>query len=271
MKLGRCPSCGKSYFLNSEFSQCGWCGKKVCSNCLPAWASSFEIKSKMETDKQEAHYDFVGFCSQSCRDSFNKAVLAYPFSDIGTSVNTFPKNIRKLYYDAILSALQPNSALLENIIAKVHRAIELESDEASGILMGLDDDGTLIDEYETATDFIRLGYRMLASNLEKCGRCLDSAEVYETRLGMYDKAKQLRESSNRKQILVKHTNISFNLNDLLKQVRDGGLVVVYRCPHCNGALKIDKQTTANALKTCDYCHSKIETVDLAELLRTALL
>lgn len=224
----------------------------------------------METDKQDAQYDVVGFCSQSCRDSFNKAVLAYSLSEVGTNVNAFPKNIRKLYYDAILSALQTNSALLENIIAKVQRAIELDSDKASGILMGLDDDGTLIEEYETATDFIRQGYVILASNLEKCGRYLDSAEVYETRLGMYDKAKQLRESSNSKQIQVKQTNISFNLNDLLKQVRDGGLVVVYRCPHCNGTLKIDKQTTANALKTCDYCHSKIETVDLVDLLRTTL-
>ena len=268
--MGRCPSCGKSYFLNSEFGECGWCGKSACRNCLPEWASNLEIKSKMETGRQDAKYDIVGFCSPSCRDSFNKAVLAYPLSDVGTCVNDFPNNIRKLYYDAVLSALQSDSASIENTIARVKRAIELESNENSGILMGLNDDGTLIDDYEPASDFIRQGYLILASNLEKCGRYLDSARVYETRLGMYDKAKQLRDLSRDKKIMVKQTNISFNLNDLLKQVRDGGIVAVYRCPYCNGTLKIDKQTTAKALKICDYCHSKIETVDIAELLRTAL-
>ena len=85
---------------------------------------------------------------------------------------------------------------------------------------------------------------------------------------MYEKAKSLREKD--KQMIVKRTEVSFNLNELLKQIKDGGIVAVYRCPHCNGTLRINNKTSLKSLKTCEHCGSEIETVDLADFLKTAL-
>jgi uncharacterized protein with PIN domain len=107
----------------------------------------------------------------------------------------------------------------------------------------------------------------LAQNLEKCGRTQDAARVYED-LRMYDKSRELREKD--RQILVKKTDVSINLNALLQQVKDGGLVAIFRCPHCGGKLKISEKTTLNSLRTCEHCESEIESMDLADFLKTAL-
>jgi DNA-directed RNA polymerase subunit RPC12/RpoP len=63
---------------------------------------------------------------------------------------------------------------------------------------------------------------------------------------------------------------TLDLNELIRQVREEGIVVVYRCPNCGGKLKISKDTNVEALKVCEHCGSEIETVDLADSLRTAL-
>jgi DNA-directed RNA polymerase subunit RPC12/RpoP len=73
-----------------------------------------------------------------------------------------------------------------------------------------------------------------------------------------------------KQVVVKQTVVSVDLNSLLQQIRDGGIVALYRCPRCGGNLKIDKETTIESLKVCPYCGSNIKAMDLAEFLRTAL-
>ena len=50
----------------------------------------------------------------------------------------------------------------------------------------------------------------------------------------------------------------------------GGLVVVYRCPHCNANIKISKETNESAVKTCQYCGATLKTLDLIEYLKSAL-
>lgn len=65
-------------------------------------------------------------------------------------------------------------------------------------------------------------------------------------------------------------DISVDLNVLLKQVKDGGIVAVYRCPHCGGKLKIGKDTSLKSLETCEHCGSEIEAMVLADFLRVAL-
>jgi DNA-directed RNA polymerase subunit RPC12/RpoP len=107
----------------------------------------------------------------------------------------------------------------------------------------------------------------LAQNLERCGRTLDAARVFEE-LRLYDKARELREKD--RHIIIKRTDVSVNINALLQQVKDNGLVAVYRCPHCGGKLKIDKNASVDKLKLCEHCGSEIETMDLADFLRTAL-
>jgi transcription initiation factor IIE alpha subunit len=85
---------------------------------------------------------------------------------------------------------------------------------------------------------------------------------------MYDKSRELREKD--RQIFVKKTDVSINLNALLQQVKDGGVVAVFRCPHCGGKLKINDKTTMNSLRTCEHCGSEIEAVDLADFFKTVL-
>jgi hypothetical protein len=115
--------------------------------------------------------------------------------------------------------------------------------------------------------FNKQAYLVLAGNLEAAGRPLEAAAIYD-HYGVYDKARSLRERE--KQVIIKQTNVSIDLNALLKQVKDGGIVVVYRCPHCGGKLKVGKETSLDFLKVCEHCGSEIAAMDLADFLRSAL-
>lgn len=76
--------------------------------------------------------------------------------------------------------------------------------------------------------------------------------------------------SQQKDITIKKFDISIDLNKLLKQIKDGGIVVVYRCPHCGAALKVGKNTKIEQLRLCEHCGSEIESMDIADFLKTAL-
>lgn len=107
----------------------------------------------------------------------------------------------------------------------------------------------------------------LAGNMQQAGRYPDAAKIYEM-LGEYDHARKMRERDKR--VEVRQTNVSVDLNSLLKQVKDGGIVAVYRCPHCGGKLKISEATTLNSLKQCEHCSSEFESMDLADFFKTVL-
>ena len=228
--------------------------------CLPVWPDSFPVKSTKETGTSEAKYERIPFCSKTCGDSFWQFILNYPLTEIGTDTQGFEKNLRKLFYSAILDALKEKVNLRAQAIDKVNLAIDKDTEAFAAI--------PISDCPKVATEFAKLGYYALASNLEKCGRPLDAAKIYEEKLRQYDKAKLLRQHD--KQVIVKHTDVSINLNELLKQVKEGGIVAIYRCPHCNGALKVNDKTSLKSLKTCEHCGSEIETVDLVDFLKTAL-
>lgn len=104
-------------------------------------------------------------------------------------------------------------------------------------------------------------------NLIKAGRLEEAARFYEKR-GMYETAGKLR--AKEREIVVKNTEVKVDLNSLLKQVAEGGIVALYRCPHCGGKLKIGKESTIAGLRTCEHCGSEIGTVDLAEFLKEIL-
>ncbi len=106
-----------------------------------------------------------------------------------------------------------------------------------------------------------------ARNLEEARNFEASAQIYE-RLGMFKEAGRARKQSQ--VVRVTKTEFSVNLNSLLQQIRDGGIVVTYRCPSCSAPLKISKDTRAESLKVCEHCGSEIEAVDVADFLRTAL-
>jgi len=106
-------------------------------------------------------------------------------------------------------------------------------------------------------------YLRKAEILERAGRREEAAEIYE-QYQMYDKAGELRGMAK------KTISIVVDLNKLIQQVRDGGIVAVYRCPHCGGKVKIGKATNIESLRVCEHCGSEIESVELADFLRTIL-
>jgi len=113
----------------------------------------------------------------------------------------------------------------------------------------------------------RVSLLQRARNLEEARNFEAAAGIYE-RLGMFKEAGRVREKSQ--VVKVTKTEVSVNLNSLLQQLRDGGIAVVYRCPHCGAPLKIGKDTNVESLEVCEHCGSEIETVDVADFLRTAL-
>jgi lysine biosynthesis protein LysW len=114
-----------------------------------------------------------------------------------------------------------------------------------------------------------------ARHCEEEGSYEDAAEKYDQIAELYeemkmdDQARQTREKA--RQLLGKEKQVVVvDLNKLIQQVKDGGIAAVYRCPRCGAELNIDKNTSAESLRVCQYCGSEIEVMGLADFLRTLL-
>jgi len=79
-----------------------------------------------------------------------------------------------------------------------------------------------------------------------------------------DKARELRERARGYQVKV----TSVDVNELIKQLKEGGLAVAYHCPNCSAPLSINGDTKPESVNKCSYCGSKIE--NLADLLKEIL-
>ena len=265
--LKRCPSCGAGSIFGIRTKNCAFCGKAVCNKCVPTWRGSLSIKTSPESASTSASYATVGFCSNGCFNQFWQKVLDYPMNyHIGPDVDNLHKNWVKVWNDSIVNVFTTSTPDIINkeLVTKVRLTAQIHT-ERFVAFPWLDSSGK---HTWMAQKSYSKACLALAQNLEMCGRPLDAAKVYE-RLRIYDKAKELREKE--KYIMVKKTDISVNLNALLQQVKDGGIVVFYRCPHCGGTLKISKNTSAKSLKICHHCGSEIEAMDLADFLKTTLL
>jgi DNA-directed RNA polymerase subunit RPC12/RpoP len=204
-------------------------------------------------------------CSAECRKKYEEQVLSYPLDNIGTVTGAeFNSNVNEFWYKACMAALNKNNSSWE-----FWRELQKHGMEYSMRLMNIE---TRSSNHKHTSDlfdrFLAYAFQVLASNIERAGRPLDAADIYEKKLKMYDKARVLRERD--KQVTIKSTNVSLDLNQLLQQVKDGGIVAVYRCPHCGGKLKVDKNVDITKLKICEHCGSEIESMDLADFLKTAL-
>lgn len=218
--MGRCPTCGASSRFGINTKQCTWCGKIVCNKCVPQWYGSISIK-------MGAYYEAHGFCSEPCYNSFWwKVMVDYPLHYIGTNIASFDKELVCLWNNAILNAIMnSNPAVVSYLGPKAQNAVSIHNDN-SVAFPWIDSSGSVIPEFN---QFCVKSKTALAENLERCGRTEDAAKVFEG-LRMYDKARELREKD--RQIIVKKTDVSVNLNALLQQVKDGGIVAIFRCPHC---------------------------------------
>ncbi len=262
--MGSCPSCGASSFFRVNTKQCVWCGKIVCDKCVPQWHGNFTLKTRMEEGFNLGNYEAEGFCTDACFYQFWNTVQEYPLDEVGTDIAGFGGRIIWLWNQAILNAAtKANPYVARDLVPKVNYAIRIQSQHFPAIPWW-DSTGKSLWTYRNFHDKAK---STLAQNLERCGRTQDAAKVFEE-LKMYDKARELRERD--RHIIVKKTDVSINLNALLQQVKDGGIVAVFRCPHCGGKLKISDKTTLNSLKVCEHCNSEIEAMDLAEFLKSIL-
>mgnify|MGYP001144629645 CR=1 FL=1 len=112
-----------------------------------------------------------------------------------------------------------------------------------------------------------------AQKLERAGHYEEAATLYE-RIAkrwkdeiLLDKARELRDRARMPPPLKV---VSVDINTLIRQIKEGGLVVVYRCPKCGANIQISGDTKAESLKFCNYCGTKIEAMSLAEFLRSTL-
>jgi DNA-directed RNA polymerase subunit RPC12/RpoP len=84
---------------------------------------------------------------------------------------------------------------------------------------------------------------------------------------MYDEAGRMSARGRRAPVV---RTVTIDLNTLLKQIKNGGIVAVYRCPYCGANLKVDKGTTRKSLRKCTHCGSEIEAMALADFLKSTL-
>ncbi len=256
--MGKCPNCGNESLILRK-RQCINCGKECCAKC------GLYVLTALDSGPVHNYISDKWACSDQCRLQFGAQVLAYPLENLGTELGTEFNTIENaLFHKACFATMNKADSARKR----------WEKSERLGIDKALQtiEIQTMSSDQKFDTDlrdkFRAYALRTLASNIEKTGRPLDAAKIYEKELKMYDKARELRERD--KQVVVKSTNVSLNLNQLLQQVKDGGIVAVYRCPHCGGKLKVDKSVDISKLKICEHCGSEIEAIDLADFLKTAL-
>ena len=257
--MGTCPSCGASGLFFRPDGVCVFCGNTVCDRCVPVWHENFIYKTKPETTTSGAKYTCSGFCSQKCYDQFCNEVENYSLDNkIGTDMDKLQANTLNAWNQAILGAVA------DFYESDLEYAVQIHSEDQPAF--------SIYDEEAKRHDplymrFYNKAKLALAKNLEKCGRTQDAAKIFEE-LQIYDKSRELRQQD--RNIIIKNTNVSVNLNSLLQQVKDGGIVAVFRCPVCGGKLKVNQSTTLDSLKKCEHCDSDISTLDLADFLKTIL-
>lgn len=247
--MGKCPKCGNSkLFLKTK--KCAVCGKEGCDKCMH-YLLTIGAEHVWLTDWWA--------CSDKCYAEFeNKLKQAVPPNEIKITMFQSTESAAPyyaLFEGAVLSLGDPKDKNFRECIEKRESFATQTEDRVNKWKSDL------------SKNFKKHVDLMQAANLERAGRRREAARIYEFH-GDLDKARILRDRAS--EIRVKSMGVSVDLNKLLQQVRDGGIVAVYRCPHCGGKLKVGKETKAESLRICEHCRSEIEAMDLADFLRDAL-
>ena len=250
--MGKCSICGKtgSFLHPLATAQCASCRKEGCGECL-------RIGFVMAASDQDhvARQDEVRFCSETCWGKFLEElqhakanVNSYRVCKVNSKSLTSSDQLDLIVGNA-LNGMNPD--ILKKLTKELDGSIAFHADMPADMRSAFHREQTLI----------------AAEILEKAGRFEEAAQEYES-VGMFEEAGRVRKQD--RVIVVKQTQVSVDLNTLLQQVKDGGMVVVYRCPNCGGNIKISGDTPANGLNTCQYCNTPLKTLDLMEYLKSAL-
>ena len=251
--MGACQNCGRVAFFREKIN-CKICGKGICEKCgvylFKIWSPDNIIIDKWfacsipcmlslysEVEKQISSLDTIKLedISPVIPQLVKQAILGDKFrSSLSYKVKKNGINFFVVFAPLCEVDLNPR----DNVFWKrlYSRLLEL---------------------YESK--------RM--ENWIKAGRFEDAARLLEKQ-GKYEEAGKMRMRG--RHVVVRQTSVSVDLNKLLRQIAEQGIVAVYRCPHCGGKLKIDKGTSESNLRVCEHCGSEIGTMDLADFLKTAL-
>jgi len=251
--MGKCPNCGhKAWGLST--TKCKNCGKEICYKCGTCLFRLWDTYG--HTD------EWWYVCSQECLQDFASQIEKHLSStDVGISVDSAFEKIPSLVGRTLLK-LDHQEYLGKDFAELKSKAIPFRVKFTSSSFIGEETEGSML--WEMLEKHVRL---LLIQNLITTRNFEAAAKLYEE-IGMYAEAGKTRAMD--RELRIKKTEVSIDLNSLLRQLKDGGVVVVYRCPHCGGQLKVDKNVSVDKLKVCEHCGSEIETMDLAELLKTAL-
>ncbi len=254
--MGKCPNCGHSALFLTRIP-CWVCGKYACDKCS---ILLFDLKR----NSRQYHGQLVDacyVCTEQCKETFvNKFMEQLAPKDVPIDESAAVGKIPSLVRQALMNPKNRDwldKELFDKTDRKVRGDFYVEFYSAR-------DSSSAESLLERLSNCIRL---VVVKHLVTARRFEDAANLYE-RLGMYEEAGNIRAKSG--EIRIKKTEFSVDLNSLLGQLKEGGIVVIYRCPHCGAKVKVSKETSIDSLKRCEHCGSKIETMDLAEFLRAAL-
>jgi hypothetical protein len=263
--MAKCPNCQRSSFFFKKVT-CIVCGKRGCEKCL-----TFLLTI---VDKYGSQLEYVHVCSKECFESLATQIENQIKASEITVENILPAYHyfvrRSIFSPSNLSKFSPK--VQSYIRKKRYVGVWFRRDSSPTVheLNGLGKQFDNFVENPSNPLWLRLMRRVRliqAKHFETLREFENAARIYRD-LMMYEEAGKVRAKD--KEFVVKKTDISLDLNALLQQVKDGGIVAIYRCPHCNGKLKIGNNSTLKSIKTCEHCGSEIEAVDLADFLKTAL-
>lgn len=97
----------------------------------------------------------------------------------------------------------------------------------------------------------------------RAGRYEDAARSYEN-LTLYEEAGRIRKMA----LTERNTsrNVSVNMNQLIDQVRQGGLALAYKCPNCGGSININGDFDPG-MRVCAYCGTPLDTTVIASMIK----
>ena len=254
--MGQCPRCGKKQLI----------GSGLCSNCQSA-----------ETMARQKHYiESVRITLPKQFDSMIWTTVNNRFGVSGASEHN-----RVAIYNLIMELrnefvflvngitteqyvcgqnYQPKTNKPENVYAPWDRTLcGYDISRSSNFC-----DGRAKQMNLCANRAIhRVNLYCTAEIAIRAGRFEDAARSYED-LTMYEEAGRIRKMAMQERNTSR--NVSVNMNQLIDQVRQGGLALPYKCPNCGGSLKIDKDF-APGIKVCAYCGTPLDTTVIASLMK----